>query len=63
MGLEVASVTRDYDIFAACGFDNVDHVGHAYYSRVLIEYGMVLQFEVLSFPQCFVDWISLEHEG
>jgi len=49
MGFKVARVTSDNDIFAARGFDNVDHIGHANYSCILIKDGMVLQFEVLSF--------------
>jgi hypothetical protein len=52
---------NDY-IFAACGFDDIDDIGHAYYSWCLIQHGMVLQFEVFTFPECFIDWISFEHK-
>lgn len=63
MAFEVVGVAADDNVFAACGFDYVDHVGHAYYSRCLIQHGMVLQFKIFAFPQCFIDWISLKHKG
>lgn len=56
-------MATDDQVLAIGSLNDVDDVGHADNSFVVVEHGLVADLEVLSLADCLVDWVPLEHEG
>lgn len=55
-------MTADDDVLALGCLDYVDGVGHAHHAGLLVEHRIVLDLEVLAFPQGLVDRVAFQHE-
>lgn len=55
-------VASQDNIFAIGSFKNVDHIGHANHSHILVKHILILQLKIFPLPQSLVDWVPLEHK-
>lgn len=62
MPVQRRGVAADDDVLALGGLDDIDGVGHAYHPGLLVEHRIVLDLEVLAFPQSLVDRVAFQHE-
>jgi hypothetical protein len=62
MRFVVVHMAADDDVLAARSLYYADHIRHANYSSRFIKNGIILNLEILSLAQCFINWISLQHK-